>query len=180
MTLRTVKPFTRQLSKLVADNGAFELAAQETRTVTPESRRACGPDERGFSAVDTSGCGTASYKVGSVGTAAGYMSNRSDRFRVYFSRIGPDPYGGRCFAVGEWVVGAVAGSAGRVSGESYPPPRVWGQRGRPSWVELDRSVLRSAKRYVVRWSDGAASPDDYHARDRRDDASWTVTLVRVR
>ena len=177
--LQSVKPFTRTLSKLLDRNFVFELAARERRTT--RAAGACPADARPVR-DDSSGCGTVSYEVGSIGTGAGYRSRRSEEFWVYYTRIGPDPYEAHCVSA-LWGPHSTPGTDGRpVSGMTtvnFPPGDVWQPSTRPFGVVVPRAELAKANRRVVRFSDRADAPA-YGPVVARDVAvEWDVTLVRA-
>jgi hypothetical protein len=163
ITYRNAAPLVLRASQLAAtQNGLFELQAHETLTATYGQGTEQSCPNGAVPYPDTSGCGLADYKVGSNGTAVGLLNREDRKFTLYFTRIGPDPYGGRCrFSTSEQT----PGSAAPVRITNFPP------HGRPYWASVSRVDLFSGTPRVVSWSDhGAIANTDY-------DVSWTVKLA---
>ena len=182
VVVRNEKPLTltaHQLGK--AQNFLFTLVATEQRSVTYTATlpNGCTGHEGA-----TNACGTVKYQIGSVGTGVGFTNRTSNKFWLFYTRIGTDPYQGACGP----GVAAAPGSKVPVWTDNFPPgglPGTWGPipgsakygviPGGSLQTTVDRANLGAHKRFAVQWSEAGESQNGSEHEQLA--ASWQVTLV---
>jgi hypothetical protein len=162
VVVQNAKPLTLTAYKLGdAKNFFFDLVATEARSVTPVPTGCAG-------APDASACGTVTYTIPSIGTGVGFTNRTSTNFNFFYTRIGSDPYAGKCGPGVEPTPGSKVPSWI----DNFPPGGL--PRTHPT---VDRAQLTAHKRFVVQWSEaGEVQNGNEHEQLA---ASWQVTLVPV-
>jgi hypothetical protein len=163
VVVRNAKPLTLTAYQLGdAKNFFFDLTATETRSVTAV------PSGCTSATSASSACGTVTYTIPSIGTGVGFTNRTSTKFNFFYTRIGSDPYAGKCGPGVEPTPGSKVPSWI----DNFPPGGL--PRTHPT---VDRAKLTAHKRFVVQWSeDGESQAGTYHQQVA---ISWQVTLVPV-
>jgi hypothetical protein len=177
--IRNAKPLTLTADQLgKTKNGLFELVATETRSDAYSS--GCADQ------LPTSTCGTVTYKIGSIGTAVGFLNRKTAKFVLFYTRISTDPYQGQCGARLAGVgpePGAAPGTTVTAWNDAFPPTGLnpAGPSGSPPVPDplVDRAKLLAGKPFTVRWSSSGPYQHPYDPVQEQLASTWQVTLVPV-
>jgi hypothetical protein len=172
LDIKNAAPVTLTASQLGhAKSNLFALVATETRSIafSLSGPHACDNAPNG---AQSGACGTVTYTIDSAGTGVGFLNSRTDEFGFGYTRIGTDPYLGKC--------GLIEGR-GSASQDHYPASGVGVVANS---VVVNRNKLTAHKRFVVtysgsgQWSDGTQANGSPQPLSQVT-VSWQVTLVPI-